>query len=200
MSNPKGSRPPPFRSSHLRKVSVGSSTAPHQQTPNSAIEAIESPAPHLDVGKSSNASVRRLCSLSIHDESFSADDVVVNLSQFPADNIHGGDLLYVPTQGLTGWRLTMTVAVLRQITALRDPDRDVENSRNSMQTASSDRNRKRDTSHDREASAPVFIAAVAGIQGAPHLDDLHLDRSKRHVFVAKGTSPEQNAKQPGVQV
>lgn len=94
----------------------------------------------------------------------------------------------------------MAMGVRRQITALRDPEKDMENSRNSMQTASSDRNRRRDTSHDREASAPVSIAAAAGIQGAPHLDDLHLDRTKRHVFVAKGTSPEQNAKQPGLQV
>lgn len=97
----------------------------------------------------------------------------------------------------------MTIDVVRQITALRDRNSDVENSRNSrncMHTGSSDRNRKRDTSHDRQASAPVSIAAAAGIQGAPHLDELGLDPSRRHVFVVKGTSSEQNAKQPSLQV
>lgn len=91
------------------------------------------------------------------------------------------------------------IGVARQIIALNDPDRDVENNRNRVQTASSDRN-KRDTSHDREPSAPVPIAASAGIQGAPYGDGLPLDRSKCHVFVVKGTSPEQNAKQPALQV
>lgn len=92
------------------------------------------------------------------------------------------------------------IGVARQIIALNDPDRDVEKNRNRVHTASSDRNNKRDTSHDREPSAPVSIAAAAGIQGAPHWDGLPLDRSKRHVFVVKGTSPEQNTKQPALQV
>lgn len=98
MSNPKVPRPPPFRSSHLRKVSVGSSTAAHQHTANSVIES--SPITFPQSGKSSNPSVRRLCSLWVHDESYAAEDVLVNLSQFPVDNIRVGDLLYVCTQRL----------------------------------------------------------------------------------------------------
>lgn len=105
---------------------------------------------------------------------------MVNLSQFPADNIHVGDLL--------------------QIIALRDPDKDGENNRSNNPISSTDRNRKRDTSHDRDAATPVPIAAAAGVQGASHLDELPLDLSKRHVFRVKGTTPEQNAKQPGLQI
>ncbi|MCJ1466363.1 vacuolar membrane-associated protein iml1 [Pseudocyphellaria aurata] len=179
MSNPKVPRPPPFRTSHLRKVSVGrSSTAAHQQTANSAIEATPITFPQL--GVSSDPFVRRLCSLWVHDESYAAEDVVVNLSQFPVDNIRVGDLL--------------------QIIAIRDRDQDVEKNRSSMQNDGGDRIKKRDTSHDREASAPVSIASAAAIPGASHLDELHLDRSKRYEFVVKRTTPEQNAKQPGLQV
>lgn len=108
MSNPKAPRPQPFRSSHLRKVSIGSSTAAHQHAANSATEAIGSQPSFSDFGKfpnsnpnpNPNPSVRRVCSLTIHDESFSAEDVVVNLSHFPVDNIHQGDLLYVRTRRL----------------------------------------------------------------------------------------------------
>lgn len=57
-----------------------------------------------------------------------------------------------------------------------------------------------DSSHDRLASAPVSIAAAAGVPGAQNRDGLGLDRSRRHVFVVKGTSSEQNAKQLGLQV
>lgn len=200
MSNPKAPRPQPFRSSHLRKVSIGSSTAAHQHAANSATEAIGSQPSFSDFGKFPNPSVRRLCSLLIHDDSFSAEDVVVNLSQFPADNIHEGDLLYVPTRRLVMCATNDDDRCRRQITALKDPNHDVENNRNCMQTGSSNPNRKRDASHDRQASAPVSIAAAAGIQGPPHRDELGLDPSRRHVFVVKGTSSEQNAKQLGLQV
>lgn len=90
--------------------------------------------------------------------------------------------------------------MIRQIIALRDPDKDGENNRSNNPISSTDRNRKRDTSHDRDAATPVPIAAAAGVQGASHLDELPLDLSKRHVFRVKGTTPEQNAKQPGLQV
>lgn len=91
----------------------------------------------------------------------------------------------------------MTIGVPRQIIAIRDLEKDVENNRNSMQN---DGGKKRDPSHDREASAPVSIASAAAIPGASHLDELHLDLSKRYEFVVKRTTPEQNAKQPGLQV
>lgn len=94
----------------------------------------------------------------------------------------------------------MTIGVVRQIIALKDSDKDVEKTRKGMQTSSGDRNKKRDTSHDREAPTLVSIATAAGIQEVPHLDELHLDLSKRHVFVVKETSPEQNSKQLGLQV
>lgn len=60
-----------------------------------------------------------------------------------------------------------------------------------MQTTSSDR---------RMASAPVSIAAAGGIQGAQLLDKFPLDLSRRYDFVVIGTTPEQNLKQPGLQV
>lgn len=172
MSNPRASasRGLPFRSSHLRQVSTGSSMTGQHGLTNSGLEALRSSANFAGWAKSSNAPVRRLCSLWIHDESFSTEDVLVNLSQFPTDKINIGDLL--------------------QIMAIDESNKDTLDV-NQFQSPSSNRGKKKDFSRDGEPS---------GIRGTPHFNELRFDLSKRHVFVVKATSLEQNLKQPGLQV
>lgn len=104
---------------------------------------------------------------------------MVNLSQFPTDNIKVGDLL--------------------QIVAIDESDKDTVDG-NKLHSASSDRLKKKDSLRDGEISSPVSMATSSGIQGMPHSNGLRFDPSKRHVFVVKKTSPEQNLKQPGLQV
>ena len=104
---------------------------------------------------------------------------MVNFNQFTADNINVGDLL--------------------QIMAIDESDKDTIDG-NKKQSPSSDRVKKKDSLRDGEASSPVSMATSSSIQAVPHFNELRLDPSKRHVFVVKKTSSEQNLKQPGLQV
>ncbi|KAL9136729.1 MAG: hypothetical protein Q9175_002065 [Cornicularia normoerica] len=90
MANPDPSRP--LRASHLRRMSTGSSTTFH-----GAVNAVDTvPGVHV-VSTASKAkpgvSVRLSCSLSIHDESFSKEDVVVNLALFHGSDVRPGTLM-----------------------------------------------------------------------------------------------------------
>lgn len=173
MSNPRAlasSRESPFRSSRFRKVSLGGDTAVPYESLRLEAEDKGSTPGFVGSGKNPSASTRRLCTLWIHDESFSTDDVVLNLNQFPTDSIHVGDLL--------------------QITSVSELNKDtVRNSRTPV--PSSDQARKRDNSNDRQNYR---------IQEFPQFNELKSDLSKRHVFIVKGTSPDQNIKQPSLQV
>ena len=59
---------------------------------------------------------------------------------------------------------------------------------------------KLDHSKDMKSLSPNQKAKASGTRGGPHVPEIHLDRNKRHVFVAKATSPEQNLTRPGLQV
>lgn len=80
----------PFRGSHLRKVNPGSLLTDQQEP---SIKPIVSPTKPLGALKPATASLRRVCMLWTHDESFSAEEVLVNFSQFPIGSINSGDLL-----------------------------------------------------------------------------------------------------------
>ena len=90
MANQDPSRP--LRASHLRQVSVGSSAPTHgpvredDAVPTSPIVSI---APKAKVG----VPVRRLCSLSIHNENLSKEDVVINLALFHGTDVKTGTLM-----------------------------------------------------------------------------------------------------------
>ena len=90
MAHQESSRP--LRASHLRQMSTGSSTTFH-----SAVQAevtvprahVESTAPQARP----RSSVRLLCNLSVHDENFSTEDVVLNLAHFPGSDVKIGTLM-----------------------------------------------------------------------------------------------------------
>lgn len=78
------------RSSHLRNVSNGSSTAPIQQPPS----RVSTPG-----AASSNCTVirdvyERRCSLSVHDELHEREEILINLDLF-AEHIKPGDLVAI---------------------------------------------------------------------------------------------------------
>ncbi len=82
----------PLRASHLRHMSTGSSTTFHgavHQDDTVPASHILSTAPRAKCGDS----VRLLCSLSIHDENCSKDDVVINLPLFYGSDVKTGTLM-----------------------------------------------------------------------------------------------------------
>lgn len=83
----------PFRGSHLRKVSPGSLLTDQHESISSSMKPTVSPTNPLGPLKPATASLRQVCMLWTHDESFSAEEVIVNLSQFPVGSITAGDLL-----------------------------------------------------------------------------------------------------------
>lgn len=96
MANQNPSRP--LRASHLRQMSTGNSTtfdgAVHADD-TAPREHVASTAPQANAGLSE----RLLCSLSIHDEGFSKEDIVINLALFHNRDVKVGTLMQ-----LTGLR------------------------------------------------------------------------------------------------
>lgn len=94
--------------SHLRQVSTGSSSA---DTIDSEVTAIHPQAsrpgsPGPDQDDSHLRPFERLCSLLVHDDTFSREDVLVNLSLLPDGTLGIGDLA--------------EIAALRSQVAVRD--------------------------------------------------------------------------------
>lgn len=177
----------PFRSSQLRKVSPKSLLTGQQEPVSPSMEPTVSPINPPGPLKPTTVSLPRVCMLSTHDDSFSSEEVLVNLSQFPHGSIIAGDLLYVLKQAPFSSLLTNLVPV-RQISPVHDPDSETQgNSR--VSNPSRDRVRKLDLAKGMKSPSPN-----------PHVSETHLGRNKRHVFVAKATSPEQNLARPGLQV
>lgn len=83
----------PFRGSYLRKVSPGSLLTDQQESTSSSMQPKVSPANPPGPLKPATPSLRQVCMLWTHDEPFSVEEVLVNLSQFPAGSINAGDLL-----------------------------------------------------------------------------------------------------------
>ena len=82
----------PFHASHLRHMSTGSSIAFHGavQADETVPEAqVLSTAPQAK----NPPSARFLCSLSVHDDIFSTEDVIINLTLFPAGQVKAGTLM-----------------------------------------------------------------------------------------------------------
>lgn len=83
----------PFRSSHLRKVSPKSLLIDQEEPLSSSMEPTVSPINSPGPLKPATVSLRRVCMLWTHDDSFSSEEVLVNFSQFPLGSIIAGDLL-----------------------------------------------------------------------------------------------------------
>lgn len=158
-----------FRSSHLRQVSISSSTA-RPESSNHPGRVVEQPVDNSQIEKLSELPFDQIYSLWIHDESFSTDDVLINISQIHANNIKGGDLM--------------------QIVPLRNPVIYESNNDNHQQVSKNQAN-KRELSNDRKSNSSFSTSVVGG-----HPVDL----ARRHIFTVKETDSNQNAKQPGLQV
>ncbi|KAF6232680.1 hypothetical protein HO173_009119 [Letharia columbiana] len=90
MANQDLSRP--LRASHLRHMSTGSSTTFH------GAGHADDTAPGAHIGSTapkaeSGVSVRLLCSLSVHDENLSTEDVVINSALFHGNEVKAGTLM-----------------------------------------------------------------------------------------------------------
>ena len=89
------------RASHLRHVSTGSSMT----NDGHAEKVIKPISGEMDMSEGPKdtsgtmSSVGRLCSLWIHDDNFSKDQVLLNLALFPRGTVKAGDLIQVVPQG-----------------------------------------------------------------------------------------------------
>ena len=159
-----------FRSSHLRQVSISSSTARPDGSDHPG-RVVEQPVDNSQCEKLSEHPFDQIYSLWIHDESFSTADVLINTSQIHANNIKEGGLM--------------------QIVPLRNPVNYESNSNDNHQLASKNQANKRELSNDRKSNSSFSTSVVGG-----HPVDL----ARRHIFTVKETDSNQNAKQPGLQV
>ena len=148
--------PRPHQASHLRHVSISSSTTfhglprPDETLPGAHVASTASPVTSL-------STVRLLCRLSIHDEHFSKEDVIINFALFHSSHVPLGTLM--------------------QLTALKgNIDIDAISHGQKLQDALQD---------------PTTAA---------HVQSDNLDRSRHHVFHAKGMSEEMLMKQPNLRI
>ncbi len=183
--------PPPVRAapraSHLRQVSNGSSDAAGiTPTAQDGDDILPETSTDNLAGNTATGTklVDRVCTLSVHDESFCRDDVLLNVVHFPPASIAVGDLAEI-------------VAVAAG-TAVRD----FQNAPPSMsgrgnESVPPSRTETQETSlgRDRSSSNPLSLG-----EHKSQANGRAIDPQKRHVFVVKDMSSEQRAKQPGLQV
>lgn len=168
----------PFRSSHLRQVSSGNSARLQNELDEPRLNATGDPFACSQSAKS-DLPVRRLCTLWVHDEVFSTDDVLVNLAQIHAENIKAGDTM--------------------QIVALKNP---------SEYPSVDDETQGQPESQGKRTKAPLDPKSTSTFSSVKRIgtgetngfDEHLIDSTRRHLFTVKETSSNQNAKKPGLQV
>ena len=159
-----------LRASHLRQAS-GSDYTFRPETPSqSGMGAVVDLIDKIDYSKNIKPPFRQICSVWIHDESFSTDDILVNTSQIKTNNIKAGDFV--------------------QIAPLKKSAKHALDN-NEYQGKSKDEAKKRESSDERK-SASSFSATLPS--------DHIVDFARRHIFALKETNPNQNKKQPSLQV
>lgn len=114
---------------------------------------------------------RRLCSLSRHDASSAADDILVNTSLFPAQSVGAGDIM--------------------QIVAVDGFEKNNSGATESFYTDTSRTKLTGGAGGDRNTSAPLI--------NSQHYDAL-LSPEKTNIFVVKSIGPEMLSKQPNLEV
>ena len=170
-----------MRASHLRHVSTGSSSKndPHADKDLSGdVDASEAP-------KDTNgtmSSVERLCSLWIHDDNFSKDEVLLNLTLFPRGAVNAGDLIQVVPQSLQ--------TASKDYEHRHDDRQDVKASRRGGEDAEKT-HRKEPSNHPMEASAKEESAFSTGNES---------DASTRYVFKVKEMGSELLSRNPTLQI
>lgn len=86
-----------MRASHLRHVSKGSSVNNHHRADKDISGSADTSKAPKD-NEETTSTVERLCSLWIHDDNFSKDQVLLNLALFPRGSVKAGDLIQVVPQ------------------------------------------------------------------------------------------------------
>lgn len=157
----------PLPTSNLRQVSTGAIKTGNNERAGS-----------IDPSESSTTSsfpVKRVCSLSIHDDA--RNDVSVNLDHFPGENIKVGDLM--------------------QITASNDTaNTSLDN--DEPQSCNHGRNGQSSNNHD---FTPSNVNARGSSQQWKHdYSEPASSLSQRYVFAVKNMSSEQKTKRPDCQV
>ena len=124
------------------------------------------------VAHPAEAPIRRLCSLSIHDASSSAEDVLVDTSMFPAGSVCIGDIMkIVAVEGFEQ----------RKAGAVEDPHIDANRSKLAAEIGGEGGTAPRDSNMS---------------QSYDHL----LGSEKSNIFVVRNISQEMRSKHPGLQV
>lgn len=162
----------PLPSSHLRQVSSGDATAGQDQRNGSRMES----STHLSQSLStSQLSVKRICSLSIHDDT--SIDVFVNLDRFLGDNVKAGDLMQIIA--LNGAAYTSTDGSGPQLPSQAKNDQPCTDNEFTPSTANA-----RGPGQNRKHDHP----------------ELTSDLSQRYIFAVKNMTSEHKVKHPECQV
>lgn len=158
------------RTSHLRQVSNSGSDTTYNSRPVS-INSDTGTIQHDPVPP--KLPVERKCTLWVHDEGFSTDEVVLNLSLFP--DVKEGDAV-----AIVGFKMENSV---------RDFQDKRQASMHESDTLSAAVARDRSTSNPR---SPV----AASLNEWKH----DVDQGKRYLFLARDMTKEMKAKHPGLEV
>lgn len=162
----------PLPNSHLRQVSTGNATA------GQGVRDESRPETCSNLSKSLNASrvqLKRICSLSIHDDP--RNDAFVNLDRFQSDNIKIGDLVQI--KAMNGAANTS-----------------VDGSGSHLHS----QGRSGQSCTDNELHASTANSRGSGQKPKHDHPELTSDLSQRFIFAVKDMSFEQKTKQPGCQV
>lgn len=157
------------RASHLRQVSNGSADIMFNSRPVTASDASTvqpDPTP-------SKVYVERRCSLWVHENGFSKDEVVLNLDLFP--DVKPGEL--------------MAIVALKTDTGVRDFQDKVQTARKDVETLATAIQRERSGSNPRSPGP-------ANGSEAKH----DVDLGNRYLFIARDMPKEMKAKQPTLEV
>ena len=166
---PSGSQRGTQRTSHLRQVSIGSSETIH----SCAVTIATSDADTLQHDPIAPQPVmERRCNIWVHDESFSKDEVVINLDLFP--DVNSGEL--------------MAVVALKTDSGIRDFQDKAESSKwNGDSVAPSSQ-----SEHGHGHPSPIQA------NGSDVNHDI--DSGRRYLFLAKDMSKETKIKHPTLEI
>lgn len=157
------------RASHLREVSNGSADIMFNSRPVTASDA-STVQPDSTPSK---VHIERRCSLWVHEDGFSKDEVVLNLDLFP--DVKPGEL--------------MAIVALKTDTGVRDFQDKAQTAKKDVETLATAMQRERSSSNPRSPGP-------ANGSEAKH----DVDLGNRYLFIAKDMPKEMKAKQPTLEV
>ncbi|KAI9765893.1 MAG: vacuolar membrane-associated protein iml1 [Geoglossum simile] len=179
MSNPDPSSPfrGPPRSSHLRQISNISARTVSSLAPNSSVQGdCSDPQDDTSNGEAVQPKhIQRICTLWVHEDSFSREDVILNFALFPKGSVRAGDLA--------------EIVALKSNSEVRDFQDAVPKN-------------PRDANAFEGSSIGAGAERRQSPSNTLNLEDTTNKslQSKRYVFIAKDMSSEQKLRQPNLQI